>query len=65
MGIVHYDNTLYMKGLNKDGQFGIGDKVSRIKIFEQITEIEPTRVESINCRIVNTCAIDKIYLLIL
>lgn len=47
IGIVHHDNTLHMKGLNKDGQLGTGDKENRLDNFEQITSLEPTRIDKI------------------
>lgn len=54
MGIVHHDNTLHMKGLNKEGQLGTGDKENRFDDFVQITTLEPTRIEKVNCGISNT-----------
>ena len=48
MGIVHHDNTLHMKGANKEGQLGTGDKNNRNESYEQITSMEPTRVKGIN-----------------
>jgi hypothetical protein len=65
MGIVHHDNTLHMKGLNKDGQLGTGCKVNKLDQFELITTMEPTRIEQISCGISNTVALSKFYLLIL
>jgi alpha-tubulin suppressor-like RCC1 family protein len=59
MGIVHQDNTLHMKGLNKEGQLGTGDKINRMENFELITTMEPTRIDKINCGISNTVALSK------
>ncbi|CAI2381701.1 unnamed protein product [Moneuplotes crassus] len=59
IGIVHHDNTLHMKGLNKDGQLGTGDKENRLENFEQITSLEPTRIDKITCGLSNTCLISK------
>ena len=59
MGIVRDDNTLHMKGSNKYGQLGTGDKSNRTEAFEQITTMEPTRVSKVICGISNTVIIAK------
>lgn len=46
IGIVGHDNILYMRGNNKDGQLGTGDKESRNKEFDIVSTMEPTRIVS-------------------
>lgn len=47
IGIVRSQNTLYMRGNNKYGQLGTGDKIDRNDEFQLVTTMEPTRVEKV------------------
>jgi hypothetical protein len=63
LGIVHQDNTLHMKGNNKNGQLGTGDTINRDE-FTQITTMEPTRVSGVICGFSNTVILGKSFLIL-
>lgn len=48
MGIIHHDNTLHMRGNNRYGQLGTGNKQNIENDFEQIQTIEPTRINKVS-----------------
>ena len=57
MGIIHHDNTLHMRGNNRYGQLGTGDKKNIDTDFEQVLTIEPTRIKKVAWGLINTAII--------